>query len=65
MPLSDWSVYESQLGPYIMCNEVSIQPIVFQCVKIPHDLPQTFYKYTNPEFRFAFLYGKVVGFFYY
>lgn len=62
MPLSDWSVYESQLGPYIMCHEVSVQPIVFQRVVVPLDLPQTFYKYTIPEFRFAFLYGKVVSF---
>lgn len=61
--MTDWNLLEnqlSQLGPYVLCQEISVQPIVFEHILIPKDLPQTFLKNTTNEFRFAYLYGKLV-----
>uniref|UniRef100_A0A915D1V9 Uncharacterized protein n=1 Tax=Ditylenchus dipsaci TaxID=166011 RepID=A0A915D1V9_9BILA len=58
--MAEWGISEEKLAPYILCNETSIHPIVFQRVIIPNNLPQSFLNATENKFRFAFLYGKLV-----
>jgi hypothetical protein len=58
------TVPDQQLCPYVRCQAVSMQPIVFQRVIIPNNIPELFLAQqvvNSDSVRFALLYGKLVS----
>jgi len=57
-------VPDLQLSPYVRCQLVSVQPIVFQRVIIPNNIPELFLSLDSMDgangVRFALLYGRLV-----
>jgi hypothetical protein len=56
-------VPDQQLCPYVRCQAVSMQPIVFQRVIIPNNIPELFLTTEMDNgggVRFALLYGRLV-----
>uniref|UniRef100_A0A915LD54 USP8 dimerisation domain-containing protein n=1 Tax=Meloidogyne javanica TaxID=6303 RepID=A0A915LD54_MELJA len=59
-------VPDQMLCPYVRCHLVSMQPIVFQRVIIPNNIPELFLSQIKPDSAtnsgaFALLYGRLVS----
>ena len=57
---------DQMLCPYVRCHLVSMQPIVFQRVIIPNNIPELFLSQiktdsTTNSGAFALLYGRLVS----